>query len=118
MEIKRISEELESMGLNVVEHMDKITERAKRNVKAYILLEIIGEKEGVTVSEEEIKQEVINIARKYSITPQGVIQYYMSRDGSLSALRNSVFERKVFDILLNKAKIVKRTEEESKEVSQ
>lgn len=118
MEIKRISEELESMGLNVVEHMDKITERAKRNVKAYILLEIIGEKEGVTVSEEEIKQEVINIARKYSITPQGVIQYYMSRDGSLSALRNSVFERKVFNILLNKAKIVKRTEEENKEVSQ
>lgn len=110
LEIRRIAEEYERMGINVVEQMDKISEIAKKNIKAYLLLEAIGEKEGVTVSEDELKQEVINIARRYSVTPQGVVQYYMSRDGSLDALRNSVFERKVFDILINKAKIVTKEE--------
>lgn len=110
MEIRRIAEEYERMGINVVEQMDKISEIAKRNIKAYLILEIIGEKEGVTVSEEDLKKEVMNISRKYSITPQGVVQYYMSRDGSLEALRNSVFEKKVFDILIQKSKKVKKEE--------
>lgn len=111
MEVKRITEEYESMGVDVNQQMEAIAERAKRNVKAYILLEFIGEKEGVSVSEDELKNEVMNIARRYSITPQGVVQYYMSKDGSLEALRNNVFERKVFDILLQKAKKVKKEEE-------
>ncbi|MDW7972798.1 MAG: trigger factor, partial [Thermodesulfovibrio sp.] len=110
MEMKRITEEYESLGVDITQNMDKILERAKNNVKTYILIDIIGEKEGVTVSEEELKQEIINIARRYSITPQGVVNYYMSRDGSLEALRNIVFEKKVFDILLKKAKINKSEE--------
>lgn len=110
MEMKRITEEYESLGLDITQHMDKISERAKRNVKAFILLDLIGEKEGVSVSEEELKQEIINIARRYSITPQGVVQYYMSRDGSLEAIQNSIFERKVFDILLQKSKKIKKEE--------
>lgn len=109
LEMKRITEEYEYLGIDIIQNMDKIAERAKRNVKAYILIDTIGEKEGVSVSEEELKQEIVNIARKYSITPQGVVQYYMSRDGSLEAIRNRVFERKVFDILLQKA-IIKKEE--------
>lgn len=110
MEIRRITDEYEKMGINVVEQMDKIAELAKRNIKAYLLVEIIGEKEGVTVTEEDIKQEVMNLAKKYNTTPQEVVQYYMSRYGSLDALRNSLFERKVFDILIQKAKSTKREE--------
>lgn len=110
LEMKRICEEYEKLGIEITDQMDKISERAKRNVKAYILIELIGEKEGVTVTEEELKQEVMKIAQNFSITPQAVLQYYLSRDGSLEALRNSVFERKVFDILLQKAKKVKKEE--------
>lgn len=108
MEMKRITEEYESLGLDITQHMDKILERAKRNVKAYILIDLIGEKEGVSVSEEDLKQEVMNIARRYSITPQGVVQYYMARDGSLEALKNIILEKKVFDILLQKSKKIKK----------
>ncbi len=110
MEMRRICDEYESMGIDIEIQMDKISERAKRNVKAYLLIQIIGEKEGITVSEDEIKQEVMNLARRYSITPQGIVQYYISRDGSLEAVRNSVFENKVFDVLMQKAKIVKKEE--------
>lgn len=110
IEIKRITKEYESLGLDITQHMDKILERAKRNVKAYILIDLIGEKEGVSVSEEDLKQEVMNIAKRYSITPQEVIQYYMTRDGSLETLKNIIFEKKVFDILLQKSKKIKKEE--------
>ena len=110
MEIKRIVEKYEKMGINAVEQMDKISETAKRNIKAYILMEIIGEKEGITVTEEDLKQEVINLARKYNTTPKEVVQYYMSKYGSLDEVRNSVFEKKVFDTILQKAKLIKKEE--------
>lgn len=112
MEIKRIAEEYERLGINVVEQMDKISEIAKRNIKGYLLLEIIGEKEGIKVTEEDLKQEIMSIARKYNVSPQGVVQYYMSRDGSLEALRNSVFENKVFDALIQKSRPIKKEEVE------
>lgn len=110
MEIRRLTEEYEAMGLDITQNMDKITESAKRNVKAYLLLEVIGEKEGISVSEEDLKNEVMNIARRYSISPQGVVQYYLSKHGSLEPIRNSVFENKVFDLLLSKAKFIKKEE--------
>lgn len=115
LEIRRISEEYERLGLDITQNMDKIHENARRNVKSYLLIETIGEKEGVTVSDEDLKSEIINIARRYNIPPQNVVQYYISRDGSLEALRNSIFEKKVFDILIRKAKFTKKEQSNSKE---
>lgn len=115
LEIRRISEEYERLGLDITQNMDKIHENARRNVKSYLLIETIGEKEGVTVSDEDLKSEIINIARRYNIPPQNVLQYYLSRDGSLEALRNSIFEKKVFDILIRKAKFTKKEQSNSKE---
>lgn len=115
LEIRRISEEYERLGLDITQNMDKIHENARRNVKSYLLIETIGEKEGVTVSDEDLKSEIINIARRYNIPPQNVLQYYLSRDGSLEALRDSIFEKKVFDILIRKAKFTKKEQSNSKE---
>ncbi|GAB6182346.1 trigger factor [Thermodesulfovibrio hydrogeniphilus] len=109
-EIQRLAQEYEAMGVDITEKMNEISEMAKRNIKLYILLEIIGEKEGVTVTEEDMKQEIMSMARKYAIAPNAVVQYYMSRYGSLEPIRNSVFEQKVLDLLKQKAKLVKKEE--------
>lgn len=114
MEMRRITEEYEKMGIDITQNMDKIHENAKRNVKSYLLIETIGEKEGITVNEDDLKTEILNIARKYNMPPQNVVQFYISRDGSLESLRNSIFERKVFDILIKKAKFVKKSNSEQK----
>ncbi len=109
-EIQRLAQEYEAMGVDITEKMNEISEMAKRNIKLYILLEIIGEKEGVTVTEEDMKKEIMSMARKYAIAPNAVVQYYMSRYGSLEPIRNSVFEQKVLDLLKQKAKLVKKEE--------
>lgn len=110
LEMKRLTAQYDSMGVDITQHMDKISETAKENVKAFILLQLIGEKEGVSVSEDELKQEIMNISRRYGISPKEVIQFYMSRDGSLDAIKNEIFEKKVFDILLEKSKKIKKEE--------
>ncbi|MEN2985289.1 MAG: trigger factor [Thermodesulfovibrionaceae bacterium] len=110
MEIRRITEEYESRGIDITKNMDKILDRAKRNIKAFILLELIGEKENITVTQEDLTKEVLELAKKYSMTPQAVIQYFMSKDGSLEGLRSNVFQKKVIDTILQKAKVLKKEE--------
>jgi len=81
--------------------------RAEKSAKVSILLDIIGEREGITVSEDEIKEEVLNFSRRYYISPENVIKYYVTRDGSLEGVRNAIYEKKAMKALLDKAKIEK-----------
>jgi trigger factor len=81
--------------------------RAEKSAKVSILLDIIGEREGITVSEDEIKEEVLNFSRRYYISPENVIKYYVARDGSLEGVRNVIYEKKAMKALLDKAKIEK-----------
>jgi trigger factor len=81
--------------------------KAEKSAKVSILLDIIGEKEGITVSEEEIKEEIINFSKRYYLSPENVIKYYVARDGSLEGFRNGIYEKKAMKALLDKAKIEK-----------
>jgi trigger factor len=85
--------------------------KAETQVKATILLDIIGEKENVEVKEEEIRQKVEAVAAQIGMTPENIMKYYVSRDGSMDGLRNEVFEEKVLDLLLERADIVKGDKE-------
>ncbi|MDI6729526.1 MAG: trigger factor [Thermodesulfovibrionales bacterium] len=87
------------------EIIEEIKPHAEKSVRAAILLELIGEKEGINVSDEDMKEEILNIARRFYISPEDVIKYYTAKDGSLEGLKQSVFEKKVLNFLLNKAKI-------------
>lgn len=84
---------------------EEIRPHAEKSVKASILLELIGEKEGIGVSDEDMKEEILNIAQRSYVSPENIIKYYTARDGSLEGLKQSVFEKKVLNFLLNKAKI-------------
>lgn len=84
---------------------EEIKPHAEKSVKASILLELIGEKEGIGVSDEDMKEEILNIAQRSYVSPENIIKYYTARDGSLEGLKQSVFEKKVLNFLLNKAKI-------------
>ena len=80
---------------------------AEKSVKASVLLALIGEKEGLDVSEDDLKAEIVRVAQRFYITPENVMKYYVARDGSLEGLKNTVFEKKVLGLLLSKAKIEK-----------
>lgn len=80
---------------------EEIKPHVEKGVKASILLELIGDKEGITANEEEMKQEILSIAQRFYVSPENVVKYYTARDGSLDGLRRSVFEKKVLNFLLD-----------------
>ncbi|TAN41593.1 MAG: trigger factor [Nitrospirae bacterium] len=80
---------------------------AERRVKGSLLLELVGEKEGVTVIEDDLKREVVSIAQRFYIAPDAVVKFYVDRDGSLDGLKRIIFEKKVLKALLDKAQTVK-----------
>lgn len=80
---------------------------AERTVRSFIILETIGEKEKIEITEDEMKAKVIEIAQSNRISPDDVIKYYFARDRSLDALKYSVYEQKVMDLLLSKSEAVK-----------
>ncbi len=86
---------------------EEIKPHAEKGVKASILLELIGEKEGIKVTDDEVKEEIIETAQRAYVSPENIMKYYIARDGSLEGLKRTVFEKKALNFLLNKAKIEK-----------
>ncbi|MCI0469271.1 MAG: trigger factor, partial [Nitrospirae bacterium] len=106
-EIRGVIEEIRAAGKDSRTDEDieeEVKHHAVKRVKATLLLELIGEKEGVTVAEDDMKQEVFRMAQRYYMSPDNIIKFYMARDGSLEGLRRIIFEKKVLNLLLSKAK--------------
>lgn len=89
------------------EMRSELKEKALRNVRASIIINAIGRKEGITVTEDEVKDRIHLIAKKLSAQPEAVRNFYRMKDESLEGLRHMIYEDKVIDLLLSKAIIEK-----------
>jgi trigger factor len=74
--------------------------KAEKSVRASILLDLIGEKEGVSVSDDEMKEEILSLAQRFQVTPENIMKYHVARDGSLDKFRRGLYEKKVLKNLL------------------
>lgn len=89
---------------NDIENMQsKIQGRALKNVQASIIIDKIGQKEGVTVTEDEVNERICLIASRLSTSPEAIKNFYHHREGSLESVRRSLYEEKVLDLLLSRA---------------
>ena len=106
-ELARLISDARTMGTKTGtdEELEKeFRPEAEKNARIACILDMVGEKEGVTVSEEEMKQEIYGFAMRYNVSPENIIKYYTSKDGSIEGLRNAIFDRKTMKVLLEKAK--------------
>ena len=78
-----------------------------RNVKASLLIDAIGKARDVSVTDDELKGAIVSLAQRLSVSPENIMKFYVSRDGSLDGLRNTLFEDKVLDFILSKASVEK-----------
>ncbi len=85
----------------------ELAEEAEENARAAVLLLVIGDKENINVTEEEMKEKILELSHMTQIPPQNLVQMYMSKDGSLEGLRYGVFKEKVADLIHAKAVIEK-----------
>lgn len=89
------------------ERADKQKERALMNVRASIIVDAIGEKEGVVVTDSDVDERISLMAKRLSATPEAIRNFYMYKQGSLDGVKHSIYEEKVVDLLLSRATIVK-----------
>lgn len=101
------SSEESSGGRDAETLQAEMKQKALTNVRASIILDAIGQKEGVTVSDDEVNERIVLLARRLSTSPESVRKYYAHQEGSLEGLRHSIFEDKVLDLLLSKAQFEK-----------
>jgi trigger factor len=85
----------------------ELKSKALKNVRASIIIDMIGQKEGITVTDNEVNDRISLIAQRLSTTPEAVRNFYHYKEGSLEGLKHSVFEDKVMDLLLSKAVLKK-----------
>ncbi|MBF0338705.1 MAG: trigger factor [Nitrospirae bacterium] len=84
----------------------RFNDDAVRSLKTKLLIETIGEKENITVNEADMMQRIKEIAYTSSMTPEALLQYYNSVEGSLEMLRYTLFREKVADLIYSRAKTV------------
>jgi trigger factor len=76
---------------------------AERRVRLGLVLAEIGEKNNITVTEDELSRAVMDRARQFAGQEQRVWEYYRQNPQAVAALRAPIFEEKVVDFLLELA---------------
>ena len=76
---------------------------ADRRVRLGLVLSEIGEKNNITVTEDELSRAVMERARQFAGQEQRVWEYYRKNPQAVAALRAPIFEEKVVDFLLELA---------------
>ena len=81
---------------------------AERRVRLGLVIGEVGDKNQVTVSQDELREALIQQARRYPGESRQVFEFYQKTPGALNELRAPIFEDKVVDHILSLAKPMER----------
>lgn len=82
---------------------------AVRRVKLGLVLSEIGQRNGITVTDEEVRRAIMNRARQYPGQERRVIEFYKDNPNALLEIRAPIFEEKVVDFVLELANVTEKT---------
>jgi trigger factor len=94
----------EEIEKHIEELRNASEEVAARNLKIFFILDRIGEKEKIFVTEEELESRIAAMASNSGMSPQRM-RAQIEQEGPLAELRAGLRENKVVDFLLQNAKI-------------
>jgi trigger factor len=78
---------------------------AERRVRLGLVLAEIGEKNSLSVTEDEITRAIVERARQVPGREQEVWDYFKKNPGAINGIRAPIFEDKVVDFLVELAKV-------------
>ena len=113
--IDRETERLERQGLTLEQHLrqtggtfeqwrKELELEARQAVKQLLVLDAIGEREKVEVSQEDLEAEVARVAAADEITQEGARERLLAK-GELERTAGRLFRRKVVDLLVASAEV-------------
>ena len=78
---------------------------AERRVRLGLVLAEMGQNADIQISNEELQQAMIAEARQYPGQEQQVIEFYQKNAQAVAQLRAPIYEEKVVDLIIEKAKV-------------
>ena len=81
---------------------------AARRVRLGLVIGEIGEKNKLSVTQDELRRALIDRARQFPGQEKMVYEYYEKQPGALAELRAPIFEDKVVDHVLEQAKPIEK----------
>ncbi len=107
-EMKEAGRTFEDEGTTEEEARKEYRDIAERRVRLGLVLGAIGEKAGITVTDEELQQALIDRARQFPGQEKAVFEFYKKNPEALVELRGPIFEQKVIDHIIEKAKVTEK----------
>jgi len=81
---------------------------AERRIRLGLLLAEVARRSKIEVSPAELRNAMINEARRFPGQEKAVIDYYTQEQGAIERLRAPLLEEKVIDHILTQAKVTER----------
>jgi trigger factor len=78
---------------------------AERRVRLGLVLSEIGQRNTITVTDEEVRRAIMERARQYPGQERRVLEFYKTNPNAMLELRAPIFEDKVVDFALELAKV-------------
>nr|WP_321456880.1 trigger factor [uncultured Cohaesibacter sp.] len=82
---------------------------AERRVRLGLVLSEIGEKNEISVTDEEVQRGIMQRAQQFPGQERQVFEYYTKTPEALASIRAPIFEEKVVDYLLELVKVEDKT---------
>ena len=108
-EMARAKKSFEDEGTSEDDARKEYRTISERRVRLGLVLGTLGEKEGITVNEQELQQALMNRMRQFPGQEKQVMDYYRKTPAALVELRGPIFEQKVVDLIVGKAKVTDKT---------
>ncbi len=97
---------MDLQSFDIAAFREKNRELAVKRVKGLLLMEMIADKERITVADDEVNAALAAAARGTGQKLDAVRKYYESQEGGMENLRLSLLQEKTLGHLLSKAKKV------------
>ena len=102
-EVSLLTKNLKSDEKN--KHKEKNEKIAKSRIKLGLLLNELGEKNNLKVSEEEVRNEIQKQIKSMPGQEKMIIDYYQKNPSAAQSLRATIYEEKIIDLIKSKIKI-------------
>ena len=96
--------DVRQLGLNVDRLRDDLRARAALEVKGYLLLEAIADKEGIEATEEDLEKHYAKLAGELNQPVEKLRQAFRKQD-SVESLKGRLRQDKALALLLEKANL-------------
>lgn len=87
---------------------DEYRKIAERRVRLGLVLAEIGKRAEITVPQEDLQREMINMARAYPGQERQVLEFYQKNPEAQQQLRAPIFEEMVVDYIIERAEVAEK----------